>query len=181
MKKLMSGILLGTLLLSTTAMSFAAENEPIVKQGIIASKVVAATELKVAELIKADIKDLGDDTIEFVEINENGTIEKLGKDCVAFKIDEAHLMELPSFKEFMKDMKDELKDINKTDLKSLETLYNEATTLEKDKKFDMSAKKWDAFYTTLEKYFKDENLKVISGTTALTVDMIDLEEATLLK
>ena len=180
MKKLMAGILLSTLLLSTTAMSFAAENGNLEKKAILASKIVAATEIKAAEIIKLDIKDLGNATVEFIEIKDDA-IKSLGEDIVVLGINEDQVMELPSFKEYMKEMKDELKDINKTDLKALEKLYDEAVALEEDKKFDTSAKKWDDFYKILGKYFKNLNMEIISSSKALTIDMVDLEKAHIVK
>ncbi len=71
---------------------------------------------------------------------------------------------LPTYKEFMKDMSAVLKPISDKDQQSLETLYDKAGKLEDEGKYDAAEADWDAFYTILDKYFKDE------------VKMFDIEE-----
>ncbi|QZY55821.1 hypothetical protein [Crassaminicella profunda] len=177
MKKIMTGILLGTVVLTATVTSFAAGNENI---GVKAKTLIEAKPIIQAKMGGLDIKSLGKNDI--IEINdENGIIKINGMDIKKIdgdmiKIDEAALkelgldnvdvaiadkLELPNFEEFMKEMKEGLKDINKTDLKSLEKSYNEAVDLEKAKKFDEASKKWEAFDKILGKYFKEGEM--ISG------------------
>lgn len=165
MKKLMTGILLGAVVLTSTVTSFAAGNENI---GVKAKTLVEAKPIVQSKIEAFDIKSLGEDVI--IEINgtdlkkiDGASIEKvlkeLGEDNIDIAI--ADLAEMPNFKEFIKEMKEGLKDINKTDLKSLEKSYNEAVDLEKAKKFDEANKKWEAFDKILGKYFKDG--ETISG------------------
>ncbi|MCT4619369.1 MAG: hypothetical protein N4A62_08250 [Marinisporobacter sp.] len=165
MKKLMTGILLGAVVLTSTVTSFAAGNENI---GVKAKTLVEAKPIVQSKIEAFDIKSLGEDVI--IEINgtdlkkiDGASIEKvlkeLGEDNIDIAI--ADLAEMPNFKEFIKEMKEGLKDINKTDLKSLEKSYNEAVDLEKAKKFDEANKKWEAFDKILGKYFKDG--EIISG------------------
>lgn len=79
-----------------------------------------------------------------------------------FKVILKESMELPSFKVFMGDMKEFLKDIPKTELTFLEKLYNEINTLEKAEKYDEADKKWGEFDKKLETYFK-EDAAIIEG------------------
>lgn len=64
--------------------------------------------------------------------------------------------EMPSYKDYMKDMSDFLKPVSKEDTNSLETLYNKAVAAEKDGKYDDATNDWAAFDKILEKYFKDD-------------------------
>lgn len=64
--------------------------------------------------------------------------------------------EMPSYKDFMKDMSDLLKPVSKEDAKSLEKLYNKAVAAEKNSKYEDANKDWEAFDKILDKYFKDE-------------------------
>jgi len=63
---------------------------------------------------------------------------------------------LPTYKEFMKDMSDVLKPVSDKDQQALETLYDKASKLEDEGKYDAAQADWDAFYKILDKYFKDD-------------------------
>lgn len=105
-----------------------------------------------------DAKKFDESCKKWDEFNE--VLEKYYKED--FKVILKESMELPSFKVFMGDMKDFLKDIPKTESTSLEKLYNEINTLEKAEKYDEADKKWGEFNKKLETYFK-EDATIIEG------------------
>ncbi|MCT4583836.1 MAG: hypothetical protein N4A54_02830 [Peptostreptococcaceae bacterium] len=158
MKKMITSLLLGAMVFSTASMSFAAQSD-IKAQSVTDSNEVIECEDGLCDM---DIEIKGDDV--FI----NG--EKIGEiDGTKVKIDEDKLNELdledmnievidemPSFDEFMDDMKEYLKDIDKGDLDKLEKLYDEVSKLDEAEKFDESDEKWEKFDEILDKYFKDD-------------------------
>ncbi|MCT4604782.1 MAG: hypothetical protein N4A64_01550 [Marinisporobacter sp.] len=170
MKKLMSSILLGAVVLTATVTSFAAGHEPIKKNGVLRATETLIAEAKIGTLGEVGITQINGVDIEAIANTiaiTDEDLKKLGEDHIVI----GNSMELPSFEEFIKFMKENLKDINEEDKKALKKLYNEAADLEKAKKFDKAFKKWEAFDKILEKYFKDEK---IIGTIAM--DGQNLEE-----
>lgn len=153
MKKLMTSILLGTLVLTSTSMSFAAGNTNIVEKAMVCTKAQPITQIQMTDILDQSGKAM-------IEIDE-ATLENLKNGSLNITTDAIALEELPTFEEYMKIFKENIKDINKTDLKSLEKLYNEIATLEKANKFKEAENKWKAFDNILEKYFKDDmNIKI---------------------
>lgn len=162
MKKLMISALLGTVLCTTATatVSFAAENG----KGNVKNQPVIEIEKEF------NMQD-SDFDFDFDFDFENG------KDCEIYEV------EYESFQDFMKGMEDvskkDNKEINKKDLNKLEKLYNEATKLEKNNKFDDSFKKWDEFHNILNKYYEDEmeiSIDMSDDILPTSTDYIDIEE-----
>lgn len=68
--------------------------------------------------------------------------------------DQDLMMEMPTYKAFIKDMSEFLKPISTKDQKSLETLYNKAIANDKEGKYEEAEKDWTAFDQLLEGYLK---------------------------
>jgi TolA-binding protein len=83
-------------------------------------------------------------------------LDKYFKDDIKMTELEGDEFEMPSYKDFMKDMSEFLKPVSKEDAKSLEKLYNKAVAAEKNSKYEDANKDWEAFDKILDKYFKDE-------------------------
>lgn len=83
-------------------------------------------------------------------------LDKYFKEEIQMTELEAAEFEMPSYKDFMKDMSEFLKPVSKEDAKSLENLYNKAVAAEKDGKYEDADNDWGAFDKILDKYFKDE-------------------------
>lgn len=149
------------MIFSTASMSFAAENN-IKAQSVTDSNKVIECEDGLYDMEDIEFEFKGND------IFVNG--EKIGEiDGEKVKFDEDKLNELDledmdiefidemqNFDEFMDDMKEYLKDIEKGDLEKLEKLYDGASKLDEAEKFEESDVKWEKFDEILDKYFKDD-------------------------
>lgn len=77
------------------------------------------------------------------------------EDIQMTEIEDANV-EMPSYKDYMKDLSDFLKPVSEEDQKSLERLYKKAVSAEKEGKYEDAGNDWMAFDKILDKYFKDE-------------------------
>ncbi len=119
MKRFVTSMILGTMIISSASMSFASA-KPMEKITFAMSSQPA---YELTEAIEMDWEL--DDDFEDMDMAD---------------------YEMPSFDDYMKESKDFMKTVDKASETKLKGLYEEAVKLDKAEKYDDAMKKWDDFY-----------------------------------
>jgi TolA-binding protein len=133
--------------------------EEFIKFCKVDKKKMTAKEIKDLTKLHKSILELEsqnkfEESIKKVELLMT-TLQKYSKESLVMNQEQGEeSFEMPSYKEFVKNLSDYINKIPEKESKALETAYNKAVAYEKEGKIKEADKEWEVINKTIEKYMK---------------------------